>query len=227
MLIPLTRDKFEQLVPLLATGPQYAYYSGKLTGLLNRLLISIVWVLLVFFLLRIFLGDNLLTFCLGAVGGLYFLWAPVYFATVRNFSYRRHRYSGFWQGKVLDMYITEELVGKEQTVNKKGQLVVVENRQRRLNLEVGDKTGFVTELQVPLQREHKLIRPGEIVQMVVMSDRPDLGRIAKISDIYVPRENIWVSDYPYVRRDVFAEVSDSLKRRSRNRSDRRPRYREE
>ncbi|PSB01203.1 phosphate ABC transporter permease [Merismopedia glauca] len=226
MLIPLTRDKFDQLMPLLATGPQYSYYSGKFADVLNRLLISIVWVLIVAFLLSIFLGNNLVTFCLGAIGGLYFLWAPIYFASLRNFSCRRHRYSGFWQGEVLDLYISEELVGTEQTVNKKGQLVVVENRQRRLNLEIGDETGFTTELQVPLQREHKLIRPGEIAQMLVMSDRADLGRIAKISDIYIPRENIWVSDYPYVRRDVFAEVSDRLNRRRGNRSNKRrpPRY---
>jgi hypothetical protein len=223
MLVPLTREKFEQLIPLLATGPQYNYYSGKFADFLNRLLISIVWVLLVVFLLSIFLGYSLLTFCLGAIGGLYFLWAPIYFATWRNFSCRRHRYSGFWQGEVFDLYISEELVGKEQTVNKKGQLVVVENRQRRLNIEVGDETGFTTRLQVPLQREHKLIRPGEIAQMVVMSDRADLGRIAKISDIYIPRENIWVSDYPYVRRDVFTEVSDRLKRKRGNRSNRRRR----
>jgi hypothetical protein len=224
MLIPLTREKFEQLIPLLATGPQYSYYSGKFASFLNRLLISIVWVLVVVFLLSIFIGYNIFTFCLAAIGGLYFLWGPIFLASRRNFSCRRHRYSGFWQGEVLDLYISEALVGKEQTVNKKGQLVVVENRQRRLNIEVGDETGFTTGLQVPLQREHKLIRPGEIVQMVVMSDRPDLGRFAKISDLYIPRENIWVSDYPFVRRDVFTEVSDRLRRkRGNNRSNRRRR----
>jgi hypothetical protein len=226
MLTPLTRDKFEQLIPLLATGPQYSYYSGKLSDLLKRLLISIISVILVVFLLSIFLGYTVLTFCLAAVGGLYFLWAPIYFASLRNFSCRRHRYSGFWRGEVLDLYISEAVVGTEQTVNKKGQLVVVENRETRINIEIGDDTGFSTEVQAPLRREHKLIRRGEIIEMIVMSDRPDLGRFAKLSDLYIPRENIWVSDYPYVRRDVFAEVSDRLNPRRRSNKRRRRPYRE-
>jgi len=49
--------------------------------------------------------------------------------------------SGFFRGRVLDVFITEELIG-EETVNNKGDLVIVENRERRLNLEVGDETGL-------------------------------------------------------------------------------------
>jgi hypothetical protein len=40
--------------------------------------------------------------------------------------------------------------------------------------------------------------------------RPDLGRIARVSDIFIPRSGIWVSDYPYLRRDEFEAVSRRL-----------------
>ncbi len=57
MLKPLTREKMEQLIPLIATGQQYAYYWGKWTDVLNRLLVSVVGVVVVLILSLLF-GDR-------------------------------------------------------------------------------------------------------------------------------------------------------------------------
>ncbi|MEB3336203.1 MAG: phosphate ABC transporter permease [Leptolyngbyaceae bacterium] len=216
MLTPITRQKFEQLVPLTATAEQYRHYWGKAPDFLKRLLISVVGAA-VALLLEVTLGKSFAIFSLlfGSVIGLYWLWGPVFWATRRNMDCRKYPYSGFWQGRVLDVFITEELIGKEETVNNKGDLVIVENRERRINLEVGDESGFSTKLQVPLQRGHQAIIPGQPAEMLIMSYQPDLGRIVKKSDIYIPSQNIWVSDYPYVQRSIFVEVSRQL--RSRNR----------
>ncbi|HEY9627334.1 MAG TPA: phosphate ABC transporter permease [Coleofasciculaceae cyanobacterium] len=224
MLISLTRKKFEELIPRVATGEQYKYTWGKLPDFLRRLLISVVG-LVVALLMNVVLGEDLwaLTFTVGITAGFYWLWSPVYWASLKNFECRRYPYSGFWRGKVLDVFVTEELIGKEETVNKMGELVIVENRERRLNLEVGDEAGFVTELQVPLKRDHRIIRSGDMAEMLVMSNLADLSRIGKVSDIYFPNYNLWVSDYPYLRRDIFVEVSKQMRqpkggrqRRSRN-----------
>lgn len=213
MLIPLTRKKFEQLIPRFATGPQYVYYWGKFPDFLKRLLISVVSLVVLYFGgLLIFQSDEVgpIRFLLVIVALLYWLWAPVYFASRRNAKYRKYPYSGFWQGKVLDVFITEEAIGTEETVNKRGELVIVENRERRLNLEIGDDTGFSTEIQVPLRKQHKGIAPGQIAQMIVMSNMPDLSRFAKISDVYIPYLDLWVSDYPYLAKEDFVEVSRQL-----------------
>lgn len=211
MLIPITRQKFEQLIPILATGPQYAYFWGKFPDFLKRLLISVIAVVGVL-LLTSFFGDEFhgfrLLFCI--IAGLYWLWGPIYWATLRNMEMRRHPYSGFWRGEVVDVYITEELIGKEETVNNRGELVIVENRERRLNVEVEDETGFGTRLQVPLRRIHKGIAPGQVAEMLVLSYQPDLRNIVQTTDIYVPSLNRWVSDYPYLQREVFAQVSQKL-----------------
>jgi len=42
MLVPLTRQSIEQIVPIIATGPQYAHYWGKWSDFLRRLFISII-----------------------------------------------------------------------------------------------------------------------------------------------------------------------------------------
>ncbi len=209
MLVPITREKFEELIPSISTGTQYAHYWGKAPDLLRRLLISLAGVVISVILAGL-LGQGLQTI-LGLTAGLYWLWAPVLWASLRNYECRRYNYAGFWQGKVLDVFISEELIGKEETVNERGDLVIVENRERRINLKVGDETGFAITVQAPLQRNHKSIHPGDISEMVVFSNRPDLSRIEKVSDVYIPSCKLWVSDYPYLERDVFYQVSRALK----------------
>ena len=223
MLIPLTREKFEELIPRFATGEQYRYTWGNLQDALRRLLISVVGVL-VAFLLNALLPPSfaILEFLLGIVTGLYWLWSPIYWATLRNLEARRYQYAGFWHGEVWDVFPSEELVGTEETVNKRGELVVIENRERRLNLELGDDQGFSTMIQVPLQKTHRVIRRGDTAELVVLSNRPDLSRIAMVSDVYLSDYNLWVSDYPYLRRDVFGEVSARLGQEFRPTDSRRP-----
>ena len=208
MLVPLTREKFEQLIPLIATGLQYKHYWGKFSNFLQRLLISVIIasvILLIEVILRLPIGP--VVFFFGLVGALYWLWGPVLWASLRNWKCRRYKYAGFFRGRVLDWWITEELVGTQETVNNKGDLVIVENREKRINLEVGDESGFTALLKAPLQNSHKIINRGQVAEMLVFSSSPDLSRIEEITDIYIPNRNLWVSDYPFLRQDYFKEVS--------------------
>jgi hypothetical protein len=214
MLIPITRQTFEEVVPLIATGDQYRYYWGDFSDFLKRLLLSVIAVVVVL-LVGLFFGEAFapLRLLLGIIAGLYWFWGPVYWASLRNRAVRRYPYCGFWRGRVRDAYVTEELIGTEETVNKRGELVIVENRERRLNVEVRDKTGFTTALQVPLRRQHKGIAPRQVAEMLVFSYQPNLETIVQTSDLYIPSLNLWVSDYPYLQRDVFAQVSRQLSSR--------------
>jgi hypothetical protein len=213
MLVPLKRKALEELVPIVSTSPQYAYHWGNVSDTLKRVLFSVVGIVLVW-LLGGFLGD-VLQLLLGFSAGLYWLWAPVYWATRRNLKVRKYEYCGFWRGQVFDVSISEELIGKEETVNQQGDLVIIENRERRLNLRVGDPTGFTTRSQATLRRNHQLIRPGDPVEAVVFSHDPDLREIARVSDLYFPGHRLWVSDYPVISHEVFEEISRSLRTQRR------------
>jgi hypothetical protein len=223
MLVPLTRQKFEQLIPTIATSPQYKYYWGKFADFLRRLLISVV-AAVIFLVIRLLLGVDLgsFVFVFGFFAALYWLWGPVFLASMRNIKCRRYKYSGFFQGRVLDYWISEELIGKQETVNNRGDLVIVENREKRINLEIGDDSGFTAEIQAPLRVAYKAIAKGQIAEMIVMSNRPDLSQIEEISDVYIPSRDIWVSDYPYLQRNFFIEVGQRLRDDNQNRP-RRPR----
>jgi hypothetical protein len=223
MLVPIPREEFEQLVPIIATGAQYQYYWGKPADLLKRALISVVAVIVVCILTGV-IGENL-RLLFGIVAGLYWLWAPILWASLRNRQTRNYPYSGFWQGRVRDVYITEDLIGTEESVNQNGQLIIVENRERRINLDVIDREGFSVQVQAPLKRTHRPIRTGDLAELLVLSTRRDLGRIDRVSDIYIPNHDLWVSDYPVVQHDAFVELSRDLQSQSqppRNHQGRRP-----
>ncbi|WP_066376772.1 MULTISPECIES: phosphate ABC transporter permease [unclassified Anabaena] len=225
MLVPLTRQKFEQIIPLIATGPQYKYYWGKFSNFLQRLLISVVIVAVILLVKVVFrLASNPILFFLGIIAALFWWWYPIFQASIRNAKCRRYKYSGFFRGRILDWWITDKLIGKQETVNSKGELVIVENREKRINIEVGDNTGFTVELEAPLRPFHKAIARGQIAEMIVMSNRPDLSSIDDFSDVYIPSRDIWVSDYPYIRRDFFDEVSNRLREARQTRQE-RPRRR--
>jgi hypothetical protein len=228
MIVPLTRKKFEQLIPLIATGAQYKYYWGKFSNFLQRLLISVVTVAVIVLgklLFRLEVGP--IIFLLGVMGAFFWLWYPVFQASVRNGKCRRYKYSGFFRGRILDWWITDRLMGKQETVNSRGELVIVENREKRINLELGDDTGFTVEIEAPLRNVHKGIVRGQIAEMIVMSNRPDLSIIEDFSDVYIPSRDLWVNDYPYLRRDFFNEVSSRLRRNQQERPPRRRRRMEE
>jgi hypothetical protein len=221
MLFPLTREKFDELIPKVATADQYKYCWGKPSDFLRRILFSGVGLAAVFFL-RFLLGKFIdpFVFVAAAAIGTYWLWVPVYIASRRNREMRRNSYGGFWRGRVLDVFVSDQVVSTGETVNNRGELVIVENREKQLNLEVGDRSGFYTTLRVPLKKEHRSIRPGDPAEMVVSSNREDLSRLNALSDIYIPDAKIWVSDYPYLRKDAFLEVRRQIQRQSQQR--RRP-----
>jgi hypothetical protein len=222
MLVPITRAKFDQIVPTIATSQQYNHYWGKPSDFVQRLLISVVAVVVIWLIGKASGNDAAaIILLLQIIAGLYWFWNPVYAAVLRNAKCRRFKYSGFWRGRVLDIYLSEDLVREEQTVNKLGELVIIENRERRLNLVVGDESGFTASIQSPLRRIYKGIKPGQIAEMLVLSNRGDLEQIDLVTDVYLPTLDLWIGEYPYLARDVFLEVSEELggkNRRDRNRN---------
>ncbi len=214
MLVPLTRAKFEQLIPVIATGPQYRWAWGRPRDWLQKLLISVVGLVLLLLLSLAFEGfAQGLDLFFSIVVGLYWLWGPVYWASVKNARYRRYKYGGFWRGRILDIFISDDLIEEIESFNQRGELTIVENRERRINLEIGDETGFRAVVQAPLQRVHKLLASGQGVEGVVFSNQPDLSRIERFSDLYIPSQDLWVGEYPILQRDVLREVSANLRPR--------------
>jgi hypothetical protein len=214
MITPLKRQKFDELIPAVPTADQYQYYWGTSQDVFRRILISVA-LLVVFSLFYNRTQENspnsfsgLLMFVCAGLGGLYWMLGPVISAMRRNVKLRKYSYVGFWQAKVLDVYLSEEVRSKQESINDRGRLEVIHNTESFFNLELGDRAGFVTTLRVPMQRQYNRIQLKQTVCMLLLSNDPNFNRISKItSDAYIPQLNLWISDYPYLRRDVFVELT--------------------
>lgn len=213
MLISIKKSVSEEIIPVIATANQYAHYWGNVQSVLQNLFISLIGVVIIWIIClvfgRAFQGISLL---LRFIAGLYWLWGPVYWASMKNADYRRYPFVAFWRGRISDVYITEELINEQQIFNKLGDLITIENRIKKINVEVEDETGFYTNIKAPLKKIHKAINNGLAVEALILSNDPDFIKIAKITDVYIPSNKLWVGDYPYLRRDIFLDVRHQLSR---------------
>ncbi len=210
MITPLKRGKFDELVPAVPTSDQYQYFWGSSQAVFQRILISVA-LLVVFGLLYNRTPDNVwgvVMFICAGLGGLYWMLGPVAQASIRNAKLRKFDHCGFWQARVLDVYLSEEVLSKQESVDSRGRLEVNYNTESFFNLELGDRSGFVTTLRVPMRREYKRIVPKQMICMVLLSNDSQFRRVSKLmTDAYLPQLNIWISDYPFLRRDVFEDLT--------------------
>jgi hypothetical protein len=223
MLTPLKRQKFDELIPIVPTSDQYQSYWGNANDLFRRILIS-VGMLVIFTLLyqRVTDGNNisynfwgLLLFLCAAMGGLYWMLAPVYQAGVRNSKLRQFAHSAFWIAEVNDSYLSQEISAKKQNFDQRGRLSVDYDTESFLNLELSDRDGYTTNLRMPMRKEYKRIRPGDIACLLLLSNDPSFNRVSKItSDAYLPQLRIWVGDYPYLRKDIFENLTRYILKRN-------------
>jgi hypothetical protein len=210
MITPLKRKKFDELIPTVPTSDQYGYYWGSSQDLFRRILISVTF-LVTFTILYRLTPDNfwgLLMFLCAGLGSFYWMLGPVSSAIRRNTKMRSLSQCGFWEARVLDVYMSEEISGRQEDFDRRGRMEVSYDTQSFFNLELGDRSGFITTFRVPMRREYKRIKPKQQVCMLLLSNDPKFRRVSKITtDAYLPQINLWVSDYPYLRRDVFIDLT--------------------
>ncbi len=222
MIIPLKRKKFDELVPAVPTSDQYQYHWGSSQDVFRRILISVA-LLVVFGLLYNRTPDNVwgvVMFISAGLGGLYWMLGPVFWAGRQNTKLRKFEYCAFWQAKVIDTYMSEEVLAKQESINRRGRLEVLHETESFFNIELGDRTGFVTTLRVPMRCEYKRITPRQMVCMILFSNDRSFKRVSKVTtDAYLPQLNLWISDYPYLRRDVFTNLTQYMLSRSQPMAD--------
>lgn len=193
----LTSRETQALLPIGATGEQYAYFWGGPETATQRLGAS---------LLGLVATVNVATF-LAVPAVTFFLWAPVALAARRNSSARKGRNIGLWRAEVLSATPREAPPSPgfyDRDVNAPESWM--------LELIVGDRSGAVVDLRVPLRRSHADIAPGDFVEMVVSSDDNYFRRFEAVREAYFPDTDSWIGEYPFLDRRAMPKVSGRIAR---------------
>ncbi len=209
MLIPLSGAERDQLLPKVATGPQFTACWGGPQVLLQRVMISVVGGLVSLLLGQAFgFANPWGSLCLvtGIVFGLTWLWGPVAVAAQRNGRLRRFPHAALAMAQVEGLFTEERVAARREDVNAKGRLELVESRRPWLNLELADEDGFLGTLAFPLEQRHQGIRRGDTVCCLAMANRRDFSSVMAFSDAWLPQQNLWVGRYPYLRRDLLVNL---------------------
>ena len=208
MFLPLKPGELQRLIPAVASGPQFSFCWGNPQRALQRILISSLGGVIPLLISGSAFGRRWSGIWL--VGGLtmllYLLWGPILEAGRRNSQLRRYPAAALFEGVIADLYTKERLEGRQEQTDKQGRLELVENRRTWLCLELEDEDGYLGQLRFPLDKKHKAIRRGMTIRCLVLSERPDFSRIARLSDGWIPQAKLWVGDYPYLLRPAFEEL---------------------
>ncbi|MEB3307256.1 MAG: hypothetical protein VKK98_03790 [Cyanobacteriota bacterium] len=209
MLIPLKPGELTRLIPAVATGPQFNACSGNPRKLLQRVFISVIGGVISLLISQgVRMSSQLAPVMLvvGFVFLLYILWGPILEAGRRNAVLRRYPMAAIFEGQVADLFTRELVEGRQETTDRQGRLELVENRRTWLCLELEDEEGYLGQLRFPYDKKHKLIRRGQVVRCLVLSERRDFSKIGALSDAWLPQIKLWVGDYPYLLRPAFEEL---------------------
>lgn len=218
----LTQREIQSLLPIGATGEQYAYFWGGPETAVQRLGLSLVGLV----------ATVNLTALLAVPTATFFLWAPVALAARRNSAARAGRNIGLWRARVLAVATRDAAPGpgyfderfgrtsdgggyrssSDENFGNFGNRRDVSRETWMLSLLVGDYSGARVELRVPLQRQHAKIREGDEVEMVVGSDESYFARFEAVREAYFPRTNTWVGEYPFLDRRAMPAISGRIAR---------------
>ena len=143
------------------------------------------------------------------------LWWPWAQAASKNYSLRKQRgYAGLWRTEILEI----ELRGRPRPQfgggggdDKKSSSARF-STMRTTRIVLGDPDGAQTEFVLPQDARYDLVQPGQPAELIVLSDSPSFESFKAVKDVYLPDCGLWLSEYPFLDRTAFLELSLDIER---------------
>jgi hypothetical protein len=205
----LSPDELDRVLPLVPFSAQASFFNGGAAQAVQRWGASLA--------LTVLLSKAALL----AAGTLTWpLWWPWARAAGKNYNLRKQNgYAGLWRTQILEVesrgrprvqYADEVASERENPPGAKGTRFSANIKTTRILL--GDQDGAKTEFMLPHDARFDLIRPGEPAEVIVLSESPSFESFKAVKDVYLPECGLWLSEYPYLDRTEFLELSLEIER---------------
>jgi hypothetical protein len=214
MLLELTPEECESVIPLVPTRLQYAAYWSDALNSVGRIITAILVGVALLVLSRAFGEGSFLgavSFLAGFLSLLYpFLWGPLYTISRRQLAFREIPYGGLFFGQVLSTRRYEVVVEERKKLDEDGELYIEEVRERQFEMEIGDETGVLYRVRARDDPRYRRIVKKQSVLALVKAYSRDLRRRPTLSEVYVVKLGEWVGDVSYLDREAFLQLADEL-----------------
>ena len=208
MLIPLKQNQISKLVPSVGTGSQFKYALGEPRKILQRLIISSIGGVLnlLLFISQSSTQTENLWLLLCVIFFLYIIWGPILESSRKNSNFKKSKFFSLFDGYISDIYKTEKIESSREQSNRQGRLELIEKKRTWLVIELEDEDGYLDKISFPMENKHSQIRIGSRVRCLVSSNYRNFDRQIYLTDAWLPDENIWIGEYPYLLRPAFKEI---------------------
>ena len=208
MLLPLRPGELNRLIPAVATGNQFRQALGNPQKILQRVMISSIGGVITLLISQSQVASRFyaLWLIIGVIFLLYILWGPIVEAGKKNSTLRKYPFAALFDGIVSDIFTREKIENRHEQANKIGDLEIIENRRTWIFLELEDEEGYLGQIYFPMDKSHQSIRKGTRIRCLVLSQRKDFNEISEMSDAWLPRQQLWVGEYPFLLRPAFEEL---------------------
>ena len=208
MLIPIKPNQITKLIPSVGTGSQFRYALGDPRKVLQRLIISSIGGVLnlLLFISQSSTQTENLWLLLCVIFFLYILWGPILESSRKNSSFKNAKFFSLFDGFVADIYKTERIESSREQSNRQGRLELIEKKRTFLVIELEDEEGYLDKISFPIENKHSKIKIGSNIRCLVSSNYRNFDKQLCLSDAWLPDENIWVGEYPFLLRPAFEEI---------------------
>ena len=207
MLIPIKENQISKLIPSVGTGGQFKYALGDPRKVLQRLIISSIGGVLnlLLFISQSSTQTENLWLLLCVIFFLYIIWGPILESSRKNSNFKKSKFFSLFDGYISDIYKTERIESSREQSNSQGRLELIEKKRTWLVIELEDEDGYLDKISFPMENKHSRIRIGSNIRCLVSSNYRNFDRKIFLTDAWLPNENIWIGEYPYLLRPAFEE----------------------
>jgi hypothetical protein len=205
----LSPQELERVLPIVPFSAQATYFNGGAAQAVQRWGASLA--------LTVLLSKVALLAASTLTWPLWFPWAQ---AASKNYSLRKQSgYAGLWRTQILEVEAKgrprPQFFGgggsgsRDDDFNSSGSRF---STMRTTRIVLGDPEGAQTEFVLPQDARYDLIQPGQPAELIVLSESSNFESFKAVKDVYLPDCGLWLSEYPYLDRTEFLELSLEVER---------------